>query len=70
MYAKMDRCEPANVHARKHSNLTVLAYDGATVGTRSGGYVRLDHANTEPGEGISITKNEKEPEALLLRHAN
>ena len=56
MYAHLKDCEDAARHAEKHANLTVLAYDGAVVSTRRGGYQSVDGAIIDPGAGYALEK--------------
>ncbi len=54
LYPKLEECSVPVQHARKHANLTVLAQDGAVIGTRAATYVPAAQAALTPGGGIAI----------------
>jgi hypothetical protein len=57
MYLSLNQCDSATSHATKHPNLTVLAWDGAVVGTRSGGYKAVDQTHVSQGSGFDAAKS-------------
>ena len=54
MYTSIKDCDVAVGHARKHSNLTVLALDAAVVGTRQGAYESIDRSMITSGAGLDV----------------
>jgi hypothetical protein len=52
MYPGLKDCETAKLHASKHSNLSVLALDGAVIGNRPGGYKPIDRSTIAEGVGF------------------
>lgn len=53
MYESLANCEAATVHASRNANLTLLAWDGAVIGMKRGGYKLIDQALPQSGNGIS-----------------
>ncbi len=52
MYLGIANCETAVSHARKHANLSVIAWDGAVIGTRLGSYKPIDQSTIVPNAGF------------------
>lgn len=52
MYESLGKCDIAATHASRNANLTVLAWDGAVIGMKRGGYKEIDQAIIQPGNGI------------------
>lgn len=55
MYTKISDCSIAAGHAQKLPNLTLLAWDGAVVGTEMGNYSSIDEPDVQDGSGIAIS---------------
>lgn len=56
LYSGLDRCEDATRHAIKHSNLTLLAWDGAVVAAQLGSYLEIDTPLVRDGAGFTVEK--------------
>jgi hypothetical protein len=56
MYADLKSYGEAVWHASKHSNLTLLAADGAVIATRVGTYHKIDDSAVTPGSGLDREK--------------
>lgn len=54
IYSKLENHEPAVRCAEKLSNLSLLAWDGAVIATRSGSYKDLDAGLATSGSGIAV----------------
>jgi hypothetical protein len=52
MYPDVGGCGLVASHASRHANLTVLARDGALIGTRYGAYGPVDPSTIAPGAGF------------------
>jgi hypothetical protein len=52
MHPGIQDCETVASHASKHANLSVLAWDGAVIGTRRGSYKPIDRSAIAPGVGF------------------
>lgn len=52
MYRSLRDCRPVISQASKHPNLSVLATDGAIIGTRPGGYKSVDRSNLAADVGF------------------
>jgi len=52
VYPGIKECEIVASHASKHANLSVLARDGAVIGTRRGAYKPIDPSTIAPGVGF------------------
>jgi hypothetical protein len=55
MYLGIADCKVAAAHASRHANLTLLACDGAVIGTRLGSYKPVDQSINTAGIGFSAT---------------
>lgn len=51
---EVDRLPCRRRYANKHPNLSVLAWDGAVIGTRPGGYGLVDPSSIGSGRGFSV----------------
>jgi hypothetical protein len=56
LYSKLGDHEQAVKCAEKLSNLSMLAWDGAVVATRTGGYKDVDETLAKRGSGIAVEK--------------
>jgi len=56
MYPAFEECDVAVTHASKHANLSVLAWDGAVIGTRRGTYKPIDRSVVIAGCGFDASK--------------
>lgn len=56
LYSKLENHEQAVRSAEMHSNLSLLAWDGAVVATRCGSYNDVDVALATKGSGIAMEK--------------
>lgn len=56
MYSTLDNHEQAVKCAEKLSNLSLLAWDGAVIATRCGGYKKVEKALALMGSGIALEK--------------
>jgi hypothetical protein len=56
MYPSFKDCQPVTSHASRHANLSVLAWDGAVIGTRPGRYKTVDRSSIVPGLGFDAAK--------------
>ncbi len=56
IYSKLENHEQAVRSAEKLSNLTLLAWDGAVIATRGGGYKEVDAGLASSGSGIATEK--------------
>lgn len=56
MYPALKDCETAVAHATKHANLSVLAWDGAVIGTRSSSYKAVEPPSVARGSGYDAAK--------------
>lgn len=61
MYQCFKDCGSVTSHARKHSNLTVLTWDGGVIGTRPGGYKRVDRSSVVIGGGFDVPSSSTGP---------
>jgi hypothetical protein len=68
MYSTMANHEQAVKCAEKLSNLTLLAWDGAVVATRSGAYKRQDAGVASSGSGIDVEKGMSDPDGKDTYH--
>jgi hypothetical protein len=55
VYSDLASSAAVAAHAAKHSNLTVLAWDRAVIGTRSGAYKSIDRSLVISGCGFDVT---------------
>ena len=62
LYSKLQDYEQAVRYAGKVSNLTLLAWDGAVIATRSGGYKSVDNPQFMRGSGIDVEKGAPDAE--------
>lgn len=56
IYSKLENYGQAVRCAEKHSNLTLLAWDGAVIATRRGSYKEVDATLASSGSGIAVEK--------------
>lgn len=60
MYPSIKECEIAASQASKHANLSVLARDGAVIGTRRGSYKPIDPSTIAAGVGFGAPPPSKD----------
>ena len=60
MYSSLKDCEAVTSHASKNANLSVLAWDGAVIGTRPGSYKPVERSIIAPGVGFDAAKSKPE----------
>lgn len=58
MHPSLDKCGLAAAHAAQNHNLTVLAWDGAVIRTRKGGFKSVDRTSVVIGCGYDVPKPE------------
>jgi hypothetical protein len=61
LYPKLEECVVPTRHATKHANLTILARDGAVIGTRAAGYAPVAKSALSPGGGIAVPESDAGP---------
>ncbi len=69
MYGSLEESDIAVMHATRNANLTVLAWDGAVIGMKRGGYNAIDRAVAQPGNGITSRAPKGETSSETMRPA-